>query len=379
MMQSIRIDIIYFRVDRDTKMEFRFNDFEKMPIRTLATSVKERDEFLYALKRGVYRSDTVIVVGGMNGNVYLPGIIGAAIGAPIEKLDYKLMGFAEPERPLVLPKGSIPLVTEDDEIGGMLLEKGRQSIIVLSEDAAVRHKLLDDLVFPYIFEMDAGEVEGETNAPEKAPLKPNVTEEKPQVSDFEDIFSSSAAVNSTEIAEEITPEPEQPELEKIEPEEVEPEYPEPEEVKSQESEGVFHIAELPEDDEEDSAALQVKIIAAEPEVQEKTAESDAVLNATAPNISNGMFVIAQDEDDESEEDTFAAGEVIPFAAMSEANYPSTEFTAFVDEEEEAEEYYDDEDYYQSNISFAKVLGVIVALLCIGGAAAIFSMLFMGFI
>lgn len=155
MKQSIKIDIIYFGVDRDTQMEFRFSDCDKMPIRTLASTASDRDEFLYALKRAVYRSDTVIVVGGLEGGIFAPALIGAAVGNPSEKVDYKALGLAEPAKPLSFPKFSIPLVTPDNRIGGMLLEKGGESIIVLSEDANVRHQLLDTLIYPYIFDMEA--------------------------------------------------------------------------------------------------------------------------------------------------------------------------------------------------------------------------------
>ena len=322
MMQSIKIDIIYFQVDRDTKMEFRFNDFEKMPIRTLATSVKERDEFLYALKRGVYRSDTVIVVGGMNGNVYLPGIIGAAIGAPIEKLDYKMMGFEEPERPLVLPKGSIPLVTEDDEIGGMLLEKGRQSIIVLSEDATVRHKLLDELVFPYIFDSSAEEA-----APAPAVSEP-VKPVAPKVLTFnpnsQDIFSSSAMISAAEATEEIAPVIQETPEEK--PVEAEPER---------------EIGEQPEETVEPMPEKSVS----EPEMELFNIEAEEK-KEQLPNISDGMFVIAADEGDEDDDDEELMIEtvrvepsristpVMPYVPMKEINLPETQFTTYVEEDDE---------------------------------------------
>lgn len=364
MMQSIKIDIIYFKVDRDTKMEFRFNDFEKMPIRTLATSVKERDEFLYALKRGVYRSDTVIVVGGMNGNVYLPGIIGAAIGAPIEKLDYKMMGFEEPERPLVLPKGSIPLVTEDDEIGGMLLEKGRQSIIVLSEDATVRHKLLDELVFPYIFDSGAEELSPAPAVSE--PVKPAAPKVPAFNPNSQDIFSSSAMISAAETAEEIAPE-----MQKT-----------PEE-KPVEAESECEIEEQPEETVEPMPEESV----AEPEREQfevKPAEEKEQL----PNISDGMFVITPDEDDDDEEEllietvkvepNLASTPAMPYVPMKEINLPETQFTTFVEEDDEDDDFIpeDEDDDYTSGVSFAKVLGVIVALLCIGAAAAIISMVLM---
>lgn len=365
MMQSIKIDIIYFRVDRDTKMEFRFNDFEKMPIRTLATSVKERDEFLYALKRGVYRSDTVIVVGGMNGNVYLPGIIGAAIGAPIEKLDYKMMGFEEPERPLVLPKGSIPLVTEDDEIGGMLLEKGRQSIIVLSEDATVRHKLLDELVFPYIFDSGAEEV-----APAPAvsePVKPAAPKVPTVNPNSQDIFSSSEMIPAAETAEEIAPAIQETPEEKPVEAEVETEI---EEEKPNET--------LEPQPEESAAEPRKELFTVEP-----TEEKEQL-----PNISDGMFVIAADDDDEDEEEflpetvriepSVTSAPAIPYVPMKEINLPETQFTTYVEEDDEDDDFIpeDEDEDYPSGVSFAKVLGVIVALLCIGTAAAIISMVLM---
>ena len=142
-------------------MEFMFKDSGEHPIRLLTSDADDKEEFLYALKRAVFRSDNVIIVGGLNEKHYLPGLLSSAIGVPCVKVDYRALGFEESEKPLMFPSRSIPLVTPDREIGGFLIEKGRQAIIMLSEMFEVRRKLLENLIMPYIF--DSRRVSGSDN------------------------------------------------------------------------------------------------------------------------------------------------------------------------------------------------------------------------
>ncbi len=368
MKQSIKIDIIYFRVDRDTKMEFRFNDAGKMPVRTLASPVNDRDEFLYALKRGVYRSDTVIVVGGLGGNIYIPGIIGAAIGAPAEKVDYRALGFAEPAKPLVFPKGSIPLVTSDNRIGGMLLEKGRQSIIVLSEDTAVRHQLLNSLVYPYIFDLGMEDEPFVSDPVGAAPVAPTVEE---VVTDaVQEVFSSSAVEMAEEIVEETVEEVAEAEAMPAEDEPAE------ETVETKEEPVEDIVEDTLEEPAEEIAEAETEEIAVE-EIEEVAEEEPETV--MLPNVSDGMFVIAddgsndEDPDDVTPETIFSAYGSMP---VEDKAFDAAVFTGY-QEETDDEGYYGEEEYYKPRVSVGKIIGIAVALLCIGASAAIFTMIIMG--
>ncbi len=352
MKQSIKIDIIYFGVERDTKMEFCFNDFDKMPVRTLATAAEGRDDFLYALKRAVYRSDIVIVVGGLSSKIYIPGIIGAAVGATAEKVDYKALGFAEPAQPLVFPKGAIPLVTPNNHIGGMLLEKGRQSIIVLSEDATIRHQLLEELIYPYIFDV---EMEDNSNV----------------------IYSSSAAVPEETIAEE----PKEEAITEATVAEPAEELPAAEEAVPVEMEAAEEIAE------EVAEEPAVEEIAEEAEateiIEEFTEQAIEEADEEAP-IGNeeGLFVVVDDGSDElgdEEDEEFVAFKDF-VAPLADETLASAEYTGYQYDDAEDELPYADRDIYApERPSVAKILGIIVALLCIGASAAIFMLVILGLI
>lgn len=342
MKQSIKIDIIYYCVERDTKMEFEFSDSSDMPVRTLASTAEDKKEFLFALKRAVFRSDTVIVVGGLTGGTYLPAVLASAVGTPLEKLDYRSLGFTEPAKPLMFPKGSIPLVTDGNDIGGLLIEKGRQAIILLTENASIRHELLNSLVYPYIFDGGREEFDSEP-----------VTQE-------ELVLSEPAAVlqPEAEIAEE----------------------PVPEDIASSKPDEEI-TEEIPAENNAGEAVESEESISADETVSdsgEKTEEESVTklpLIKELPSVSDGMFVIA-DDGNEEEEDNVDMFSDYPVPVDTRDDYSSM----ILGNPDNGDIYVENEgDEYPSGSGFIKFLGVFIGVLSIATAAALIVLYFMGLI
>ena len=105
--------------------------------------------FLVELARAVEVSKIIIAIGELYGKNGLINILSKGLDLPLEAVDWKSLGIA-PIMNSLLPKGAVPLLSNDDSLAGMILESGSQSIIVLNEVAETRAEMLEMYIEAYI-------------------------------------------------------------------------------------------------------------------------------------------------------------------------------------------------------------------------------------
>ncbi|MCQ2450278.1 MAG: hypothetical protein MJ132_08880, partial [Clostridia bacterium] len=147
MIQSIKVDVIYFTIPTDFEMEFNLGGCCRM--RLLADKANDGKDFIRSLSRAVSRSRVIICCGPLFGEVGLISRVATAIGRPLSKAENATFGI-QGEQEIDIIDGSMPLVTKEGVFGGCVIESGPQSIILLTESKSVRKTLMGALIHPYI-------------------------------------------------------------------------------------------------------------------------------------------------------------------------------------------------------------------------------------
>ena len=206
MFQNIKVDIIYFKTYTDFELEFNLCGCCRM--RLLTDKAPDKKTLVHSLARAVSRSRVIIIAGKLLGDEGTIGLISHSIGketAVIDKAQYGISGDDE----IKVISGATPLVTPSGEFGGCIIESGPQSMILLTDDKAVRKTVMNTLIHPYIEELCATELKAKADAAVQAPIAPAtpVTEE-PALSAEEpeteaetetvDILSSSEGIETVE-------------------------------------------------------------------------------------------------------------------------------------------------------------------------------------
>ncbi len=149
MPNDARMQILYFKESADVLLEFGLQGNYSM--RLLTVQVDNYKTFLQQLSKAVGRNSIILTVGGFDAEARLPEILGRSIGRELEAPPAKEFRITQPMH-TQLPKDAIPLVSADGTLAGCVVEKGRQSIIMLTQDATLRHQAFKELVIPYIGE-----------------------------------------------------------------------------------------------------------------------------------------------------------------------------------------------------------------------------------
>lgn len=149
MVPDLTLEVIYLNEPTDFKMEFEL--CSSLNVRFLSLPVKSRSEFLAAISKSVVRSRTIITVGSFNplDKLYIPKIIAKATGYELEIAENENLKI-DSNVPMPLPEGSLPLVDENGNLCGCVLENNDQSIIMLTSDRELRHNVVTNLVCPYL-------------------------------------------------------------------------------------------------------------------------------------------------------------------------------------------------------------------------------------
>ncbi len=161
MFQNMKVDIIYYKTNSDFEMEFNLCGCCRM--RLLTDKATDRKIMVHSLARAVSRSKIIMVVGPLFGDEGSIATTASAIGSGLDKVDNKLYGI-KTDAPINIIAGATPLVTSDGFFGGCIIERGPQTMILLSESRTVRKTIVENLIHPYISELYAAE------------LKSNITE-----------------------------------------------------------------------------------------------------------------------------------------------------------------------------------------------------------
>lgn len=157
MFQNMRVDIIYYKTNTDFEMEFNLCGCCRM--RLLTDKAPDRKTVVHALARAVSRSKIIMTVGPLFGDDGAIATVAAAIGNGLVTVNNTAYGIKTSSEIKVI-EGATPLVTSDGFFGGLIIEKGNQTMILLSESKSVRKTIMEDLIHPYIAELYASELKG---------------------------------------------------------------------------------------------------------------------------------------------------------------------------------------------------------------------------
>lgn len=149
MSKDVRIEIIYYKESTDVSLEFGLHG--DYPVRMLSTSCDDLEGFFKALKRAVWRSEIIILIGGYTSKEYIPAFVARALSLGVTVPDYKSERIISPEI-FSIPDKASPLASSDRKFGGFILESGPQTIISLTEDKDVRLKITKEIIVRYISE-----------------------------------------------------------------------------------------------------------------------------------------------------------------------------------------------------------------------------------
>ncbi len=149
MPNDARMQILYYKENADVLLEFGLQGNYSMRLLTVHT--EDYKSFLQQLSKAVGRNSIILTVGGFGRDDRLPEILGRSIGQELSTPPVEEFRITQPMHTL-LPKDSIPLVSANGTLAGCVIEKGLQSIIMLTDDATLRRQVLKELVIPYIGE-----------------------------------------------------------------------------------------------------------------------------------------------------------------------------------------------------------------------------------
>lgn len=152
MFQNIKVDIVYYKTNTDFEMEFNLCGCCRM--RLLTDKASDKKTLVHDLARAVSRSRVIIIAGKLSGEEGIIEITARAIAKTVTEIDKSLYGIKSEDKISVI-NGATPLVTPDGEFGGCIIESGPQSMVLISDDKAVRKTVMNTLIHPYIEELCA--------------------------------------------------------------------------------------------------------------------------------------------------------------------------------------------------------------------------------
>ncbi len=155
MFQNLKVDIIYYKTNTDFEMEFNLCGCCRM--RLLTDKSPDRKTALHSLSRAVSRSRIIIITGGLFGEDGIINMISSATGIPLAELEKSSYGISGDEKIEIL-KGATPLVTVEGYFGGLIIERGPQTMILVSENKNIRKNIMQHLIHPYVEELCAVEL-----------------------------------------------------------------------------------------------------------------------------------------------------------------------------------------------------------------------------
>ncbi len=206
MFQNMKVDIVYYKTNSDFEMEFNLCGCCRM--RLLTDKATDRKVMVHALARAVSRSRIIMVVGPLFGDEGSIATTASAIGSGLDKVDNKLYGIRT-DAPINIIAGATPLVTSDGFFGGCIIERGPQTMILLSESRTVRKTVVENLIHPYISELYAMElkskaesiIENNNEATDNQKILNDTEENLPEAQTEESsaIFGAAVPVVSPEI------------------------------------------------------------------------------------------------------------------------------------------------------------------------------------
>lgn len=208
MFQNIKVDIIYHKTNTDFEMEFNLCGCCRM--RLLTDKSPDAKSMVHSLARAVSRSRVIILTGSLFSDDGIIKLAAEAIGSKLVPVNLSKYGVQGNES-IEIIEGSTPLITPEGYFGGCIIEKGPQTMILLSDSKSVRKAIMQTLIHPYIEELCAMELQ------EKAALEASslITEEIAEETDemieevesdiIADVIVQEPEGITDELSEEFTP------------------------------------------------------------------------------------------------------------------------------------------------------------------------------
>lgn len=161
MFQNLKVDIVYYKTNTDFEMEFNLCGCCRM--RLLTDKAPDSKSAVRSLSRAVSRSRVILVIGALFGDDGVINIISKAIDTSLREINNKTYGISGNDEIEIL-EGATPLVTNDGYFGGCIIERGPQTMILLTENKTIRKALMKSLIHPYIEELCAVELNEKATA-----------------------------------------------------------------------------------------------------------------------------------------------------------------------------------------------------------------------
>lgn len=151
MISNLKVDIIYYKTSSDFELEFNLSGCCRM--RIFKEKVEERRALVSSLARDVSRSRVILIITDLVGEKNGVQTVCAAIGYKYVPVD-KAAAAIKSDEDIRIPHGALPLVTKSGQYGGCIVECGKQSIIMVSSDRALRHEIMRSYIHQYIFDVN---------------------------------------------------------------------------------------------------------------------------------------------------------------------------------------------------------------------------------
>lgn len=161
MFQNLKVDIVYYKTNTDFEMEFNLCGCCRM--RLLTDKAADSKSTVRSLSRAVSRSRVILVIGALFGDDGVINIVSKAIDSKLSNINNKNYGISGNDEIKILD-GATPLVTKDGYFGGCIIERGPQTMILLTENKTIRKALMKSLIHPYIEELCAVELNEKATA-----------------------------------------------------------------------------------------------------------------------------------------------------------------------------------------------------------------------
>lgn len=160
-MQNMKVDIVYYMVPADFEMEFNLSGC--CPMRQLKTLTHSKREYIEGLSRAVSRSKIILACGSIYGEDGLIEMTAKATHRPTEIIDNSEYGIAQ-DLNVEIIEGSVPLVTSSGLFGGVIIESGPQTIIILSDNKDIRKNIMKNLIHGYVRDVSILEIKRNSGA-----------------------------------------------------------------------------------------------------------------------------------------------------------------------------------------------------------------------
>lgn len=334
MFQNMKVDVIYYKTNTDFEMEFNLCGCCRM--RLLTDKTPDRKTMVHSLARAVSRSKIIIIVGSLFGDSGSIVSVAEAIGSKLSITDNKTYGIKS-DNEISIISGSTPLVTNDGIFGGCIIESGPQTMILLSENKAVRKNIMQSLIHPYIEELYANELK-EKAALANNSINDNVSENTDIADEFvmdSDILGPEETTETdVELSEQIVTEDES----------------EPDETEEDENLITDFVTEMTSDEEE--APLDHE----DPKLLSEVLESD---DTEEISISTGMVFEAGNEENKSDK-PYIDPDVPSILLEQNYEHDTEDISDFIDEIEKTEDFIsEDENPIEIKRGFSLNLPILI--------------------